>query len=128
MKCFTHHQNDAIGICKACGKGICPGCCKELKDGLSCEGPCEKQVELVNKIIDRNEKNMVASNRQVKNTAYFSMASGTLFVILGIYFLDSSVVMGSIFISLGVLYALSGILRMSKKAQYVAPLKSEDKK
>ncbi len=26
MKCFNHHDRDAFGICKTCGKALCLEC------------------------------------------------------------------------------------------------------
>lgn len=36
MKCFTHTDSEAVGICKSCQKGICKVCAIELSTGLSC--------------------------------------------------------------------------------------------
>lgn len=37
MKCYNHHDRDAFGICKACGKGLCLECLKEDKGVLLCK-------------------------------------------------------------------------------------------
>jgi hypothetical protein len=26
MRCFYHHDKEAVGSCKSCGKGLCPEC------------------------------------------------------------------------------------------------------
>ncbi len=33
MKCYNHHDRDAFGVCKACGKGLCLECI-EKQDGI----------------------------------------------------------------------------------------------
>lgn len=30
MHCFNHDDRDAVDICKACGKGLCPECATDL--------------------------------------------------------------------------------------------------
>lgn len=44
MKCFRHPENDALGSCKQCCKGLCSLCAVDLGVGLSCKGACEQSV------------------------------------------------------------------------------------
>ena len=30
MKCFNHHEHDAVGVCKYCMKGVCEQCATEV--------------------------------------------------------------------------------------------------
>lgn len=41
MKCFHHPSDDAVGLCKACGKGVCRACAVDLGEGLACANSCE---------------------------------------------------------------------------------------
>ena len=54
MKCFYHPQADAVGICKNCQRGLCPGCASERDGGLACKGRCETAVDQVSALIRRN--------------------------------------------------------------------------
>lgn len=54
MKCFRHVERDAVGICKSCGKGICPDCAVDLGRGLACRGQCEGEVRALIDLVDRN--------------------------------------------------------------------------
>jgi hypothetical protein len=45
MKCFYHPQQDALGICRACGKGLCGQCVVDLDRGLACRDRCEDSVK-----------------------------------------------------------------------------------
>ncbi len=36
MKCYNHHDRDAFGICKACGKALCLECMKEENGVIVC--------------------------------------------------------------------------------------------
>lgn len=41
MKCFRHDKADAIGICMACGRGLCRECAQTAGRWLSCGGECD---------------------------------------------------------------------------------------
>jgi hypothetical protein len=44
MRCFTHHDREAVGICCVCGKGLCPDCAVDLGHAICCRGACEQQA------------------------------------------------------------------------------------
>ena len=44
MRCFRHQDKEAIGTCKACGKGVCPECVVTLPLGLVCSKECETRI------------------------------------------------------------------------------------
>jgi len=56
MNCFIHTDKAAVGICKACNKGVCPECATDLGHGLACKGVHEEMVETYNTIIQGNAK------------------------------------------------------------------------
>ena len=56
MKCYTHSQLDAIGMCKSCCKGLCLECSQDVGNGLACKNTCLEEVEAVNEIIARNKQ------------------------------------------------------------------------
>jgi hypothetical protein len=37
MKCAVHHDVDAIGYCRNCGKALCTSCARPIRDVLYCE-------------------------------------------------------------------------------------------
>jgi hypothetical protein len=45
MHCFTHHDQEAVGICCVCGKGLCPDCAVDLGYAISCRGACEHEAQ-----------------------------------------------------------------------------------
>jgi len=118
MKCFRHHSEDAVGICKSCGKGVCPKCTTELTNGLACKDSCEKRVNLINRTLDNNQNVISASNKQIKNIASMGVIVGVLLAISGIYFMQFDKVNGGVFIAIGIVFILSGIMRLAKKSQY----------
>jgi hypothetical protein len=38
MNCAVHPEIDATGYCRNCGKAMCPGCTREVRGALYCEG------------------------------------------------------------------------------------------
>jgi len=41
MNCWRHRDRVAVGVCRACGKGLCAeGCAREGDDGLHCDDAC----------------------------------------------------------------------------------------
>lgn len=45
MKCHRHHERDAVGICAACGKGLCAEPCTHDGDlGLHCDAACARRL------------------------------------------------------------------------------------
>ena len=54
MRCFTHQEKEAVAICRACGKGLCPDCGVDLGRGLSCRGRCEQDARDYTDLMDRS--------------------------------------------------------------------------
>ena len=54
MKCFQHSDDDAVGVCKACYKGVCRHCAADLGRGLACRGVCEEEVRALIRLIESN--------------------------------------------------------------------------
>jgi hypothetical protein len=38
MKCFTHRETEAVGVCRHCGKALCEDCMVVGPTGISCQG------------------------------------------------------------------------------------------
>lgn len=48
MKCFNHHERDAFGICKVCGKGLCLECMNNEKGIITCKNTnCKSKVQQI---------------------------------------------------------------------------------
>ena len=44
MKCFNHHDRDAFGICKTCGKALCLECMAKNSDNVVCANNLKCQM------------------------------------------------------------------------------------
>ena len=46
MKCHRHREHDAVGVCAACGKGLCAEtCAHDGAFGLHCDTACERRLQ-----------------------------------------------------------------------------------
>jgi hypothetical protein len=55
MRCYIHQDKEAIAICRACCKGLCPDCSVDVGRGLACRsGNCEQVTRDYIALLDRN--------------------------------------------------------------------------
>jgi hypothetical protein len=85
MKCFNHHQADALGICKNCNKGICQECLTELKNGIACTATCVEEVGWLNDLLSRSRLSPGKTSGAYYRNAFISGACGLLFLGCGFY-------------------------------------------
>lgn len=56
MKCYNHNDNDAVGVCKSCLKGICTECATDIGGGLACSDECAQtardSIDLVKRTVE----------------------------------------------------------------------------
>lgn len=106
MKCYTHTLNEAVGICKKCGKGVCPECAVDVGKGLACRDSCEVDVHAINIMEQRNKAAIQHQSRSYNISAVFMSALGIAFMLLG-WFVGGSfqylyMFMGLLFIGVSV--------------------------
>lgn len=56
MKCFNHPQNEAVGSCKHCFRGVCVQCARDSGVGLACSEVCEGEIKSLRALVERNKK------------------------------------------------------------------------
>jgi hypothetical protein len=56
MRCFSHHDIAAIGICRTCGKGLCPACAREIDRGIVCSDACAESTRVSQEIVERAKR------------------------------------------------------------------------
>lgn len=118
MQCFNHTEVDAVAICKSCGKALCKSCSTEITNGIACKNSCERRVNMLNQMIDNNEKMIATSNVNIKTNAISSIVFGILFALMGLYLYYSNDFLGCLFMVMGVSFIVIGIIRLNKKTQY----------
>lgn len=83
MRCFYHHDREAIGTCKSCNKGICPDCAVDLTKGLACKDYCEEEVKEMIALIDHNIANRARSASILGNMKSNTYAQGVFYGVFG---------------------------------------------
>lgn len=108
MKCFNHSDVSAIGICKACGKGLCRDCLTDLGHGLACKNVHEERVQGFELINSQNIKAYTDASKNIFLLPAFFVFMGMIFVGFalseGKNFTSFPVVMGLGFAFFGVLF------------------------
>ena len=111
MKCFYHHDKDAVGTCRSCDKGLCPDCAVDLTEGLACRSRCEASVRSLIAVRQESvaarksfEHSMNATRSMRRNSAAFALLLGA--VLLGFGLLQHQqafLILGPCFLAFGVL-------------------------
>ena len=81
MNCFNHPETPAVGICKACHKGLCIKCLVEVGEGLACKGACEANVEAINDLLHCGRQAYERTRRADKRDANFFFVVGVALLI-----------------------------------------------
>jgi len=101
MRCYNHPENNAIGICKNCNKGLCKDCLTELENGIACTATCIDEVKQINYLINLNKNSYNVTSGSYLRNAYMYGALGIAFIVFGSVMDSVSVflfIMGTIFI------------------------------
>ena len=107
MNCYYHHSSTAVGICRACGRALCPDCAGGSERGLACKGRCEDEVRKITGAI-------AASSRGLAGISVFFFVTGLLFIAWGVlatHTFDFTAGLGVCFIVAGVFLFIRGRVR-----------------
>ena len=80
MKCYIHRDHDAVAICRACARAICPDCVAEVGLSCSCKNRCEKEVAALNAMIVRDR----ALHKYLTISSLFIGLAGLVFLLWGL--------------------------------------------
>lgn len=128
MNCYVHHEKSAVGLCKSCGRGLCPECVVEVGESLSCSGRCEDKVHTLNMMVEKNAQLVSTSNQALRSAARFSMIMGGALLAFGIWQYSKGLGFLPYFLMvLGLIFLANGVLRSRRSAQYpiISPIKTE---
>jgi hypothetical protein len=82
VKCF-YSGTDAVGICKACGRGLSLAFAAEFPRGLACKNRCEEDVQRWIRLVDVNDKLDAVSAAAARNQRASSAVSGGFCILAG---------------------------------------------
>ncbi len=107
MNCFYHPDTAAIGICKACQKGLCSQCANDLDHGLACKDKHETEVEHLHMMTEKNIKIYASAPKNILIAPLFFIFMGLVYAGYG-YFSGWGIT--DIGVVLGMGFALFGII------------------
>jgi len=111
LHCFYHQTQDAVAICRSCGKGLCPKCAIEIADtGVACKDRCEEKAKAINELIARSK---AISRSPFLSVVYLLLGLGCLTMA----YVDRSAPLPSI------LFAATGIYLISGGIYYIVATK-----
>jgi len=100
VKCFKHPENEAVGSCKHCFRGVCPLCARDSGVGLACSEACEGEIKSVHALVERNKKLVAFAPKPYSRNALIGVMMAAVFVGFGIF--SQSHFMSAYFIIFGV--------------------------
>jgi len=68
MECAEHQGRAAIGICRACMRGVCSECAAPQRLGLACRGRCEADVAALAATLEQSIKTAAISAGMLQHT------------------------------------------------------------
>ena len=82
---------DAVGVCRACGKGLCRECAVDLGSGLACQNSCEVSVRdlIVHQAVSRRALSTTPSAYRTQSIVGF-LSGGTFLALGGALLLTSA--------------------------------------
>jgi len=87
MRCYYHHDKEAVGMCRSCSKGLCPDCAVDVGKALACRGHCEEDVRAFLAFVHRSNQFSAQSPEKIMASARKArFASGIFLLVLGLIF------------------------------------------
>lgn len=89
MQCFYHPEKSAVGLCKACSRGICSSCAVDFDEALACR---ERHEDLVGRLILANRSASIFAVAFRRNRFFapaFLLLMGLLYAAWG--YMDSGI-------------------------------------
>jgi hypothetical protein len=114
MKCFHDPTQDAVGICRGCGKALSREHLVDLDKGLACKGHCE---DYVRQLIALNDSTLALSAKTqniIQSSGRDALIRALFTIILGAIFAGASLLYSEhpdpFFVSIGIAFTLWGLL------------------
>jgi hypothetical protein len=79
VRCYSHSDREASGICRACGKGLCIDCAVDLGFALSCRGEHEQRVATNEALVSRAARVQDTAGRAKYAAPVFFAFMGAVF-------------------------------------------------
>ena len=86
MHCYRHPEQQAIAICKHCGKATCGDCCNDTGQGIACSSDCEQELQETHQLQQRLKRSLgVGMNAPMPASIPTYFFFGLILLLSGIY-------------------------------------------
>lgn len=126
MKCYYDSTQDAVALCRACGRGLSHDHLTEVSRGVACKNRCEEDAEVVNRMMANAASTSVATNQILRKSQSAAYGSAIFFAAAGALFTAMSdrpltLILGIVFIG----YSVWTLFRARQHSQLVAAIPIE---
>jgi hypothetical protein len=87
MECAEHTGRAAIGICRACMRGVCRECAAPQRLGLACRGRCEADVVALSTTLEQSIRTAALSSSMLQHTPRLWVGIGLVSLVVGVFVL-----------------------------------------
>lgn len=82
MRCYYHHDKEAVGTCRSCSRGLCPDCAVDVGKALACRGHCEEDVRTFVAFIHRSNQFSPQSPEKIIASARKGRFASAIFLLV----------------------------------------------
>jgi hypothetical protein len=119
MNCFHHPAVAAVGVCRACGRGLCPACLGDYPRGITCRGKCEARTAVLDRLVDRNREAARAANAAWGVQTTLTLVLGAAMLLLGaVLAVTSGWATGLLWLIFGAVFVGTGLLSRQARAKF----------
>ncbi len=116
MKCFHDPTQDAIGLCRGCGKALSRDYLVDLDKGLACKGHCEDYVRRIIALTDSSLAMSATTQNLIQRSGRDTLVRSLFILVLGVVFAGTSFLHGErpdpFFLSIGAVFILLGLFTL----------------
>jgi hypothetical protein len=80
MRCYRHHESEAVGTCKHCFKGVCTECAKDSGIGIVCSPQCQEELKSAKAMLDRYKQTFPLVAKTYARNAILLALFGAVFI------------------------------------------------
>ncbi len=86
MRCYQHHEQLAVAVCKHCGKATCQECCNDTGQGIACSQSCADELQDTASLQQRLKQSLgVGVNAPMPASIPTYFFFGMIMLLTGIY-------------------------------------------
>jgi hypothetical protein len=116
VQCFIHQDQPAVGVCRTCGRGLCPACTSEVEGGLACAGRCEGDVIALARLLAAEQTNLAQAQKLTAAGRTSIVGVGWFLIVAGAVLMGWELVTDSglwFVTAIGAVFALFGALALA---------------